>query len=89
LKRFFPAEEGGYVALNPETGTTTQGETVEEAIANLREATARYLSAFSLPSLGHPLVATFTVSKSAQIFDGRYRSYPSLLLPPSRKWSTS
>jgi hypothetical protein len=23
-----PAEEGGYVALNPETGTTTQGETV-------------------------------------------------------------
>jgi predicted RNase H-like HicB family nuclease len=30
-----PAEEGGYVALNPETGTTTQGETVEEALANL------------------------------------------------------
>lgn len=37
-----PAEEGGYVALNPETGTTTQGETVEEAIANLTEATALY-----------------------------------------------
>jgi hypothetical protein len=35
-----PAEEGGFVALNPEAGTTTQGETVEEAIANLREATA-------------------------------------------------
>jgi predicted RNase H-like HicB family nuclease len=34
-----PAEEGGFVALNPETGTTSQGETVEEAIANLREAT--------------------------------------------------
>ena len=34
-----PAEEGGYVALNPETGTTTQGETVEEAIANLTERT--------------------------------------------------
>lgn len=32
-----PAGEGGYVALNPETGTTTQGETVEEAIANLTE----------------------------------------------------
>ena len=31
-----PAEEGGYVALNPETGTTTQGETVEEAVANLK-----------------------------------------------------
>jgi predicted RNase H-like HicB family nuclease len=39
-----PADEGGYVALNPETGTTTQGETVEEAVANLGEATALYLS---------------------------------------------
>jgi len=37
-----PAEEGGYVALNPETGTTTQGETVEEGLANLQEATALY-----------------------------------------------
>jgi hypothetical protein len=37
-----PAEEGGYVALNPETGTTTQGETVEEALANLQEATVLY-----------------------------------------------
>ncbi len=33
------AEEGGYVAFNPETGTTTQGETFDEAMANLREAT--------------------------------------------------
>jgi predicted RNase H-like HicB family nuclease len=24
-----PAAEGGYVAFNPETGTTTQGETIE------------------------------------------------------------
>ena len=31
-----PAEEGGYIALNPETGTTTQRDTVEEAVANLR-----------------------------------------------------
>lgn len=56
-----PAEEGGYVALNPETGTTTQGETVEEAVANLREATALYLSEFPLPSLGHPVVTVFTI----------------------------
>ena len=33
-----PAEEGGYVALNPETGTTTQGETVEEAVAKVRQS---------------------------------------------------
>jgi predicted RNase H-like HicB family nuclease len=38
-----PAPEGGYVALNPETGSTTQGETVDEALANLKEATALYL----------------------------------------------
>lgn len=56
-----PAEEGGYVALNPETGTTTQGETVEEAIANLTEATALYLSEFPLPAPGHPLVTMFSV----------------------------
>jgi predicted RNase H-like HicB family nuclease len=55
------AEEGGFIALNPETGTTTQGETVEEAIANLREATALYLTEFPLPTLGHPLVTMFTV----------------------------
>lgn len=35
--------EGGYIAHNPETGTTTQGETVEKALANLREATELYL----------------------------------------------
>jgi predicted RNase H-like HicB family nuclease len=46
-----PAEEGGYVALNPETGTTTQGETVEGALANLHEATALYLSEFPLARL--------------------------------------
>ncbi|MBC5767958.1 type II toxin-antitoxin system HicB family antitoxin [Ramlibacter albus] len=56
-----PAEEGGFVALNPETGTTTQGETIEEAVANLREATSRYLSEFPLPSTGHPVVTVFTV----------------------------
>ena len=56
-----PAEEGGFIALNPETGTTTQGESVEEAVANLREATALYLSEFPLSSIGHPLVTVFTV----------------------------
>jgi predicted RNase H-like HicB family nuclease len=40
------AEEGGFVALNPDTGTTTQGETIEEALANLQEATSLYLEEF-------------------------------------------
>jgi predicted RNase H-like HicB family nuclease len=58
-----PAEEGGFVALNPETGTTTQGETVEEAVASLMAATALYLAEFSLSSTGHPFITTFTVSE--------------------------
>ena len=60
-----PAEEGGYVALNPETGTTTQGETVEEAVANLQEATALYLSEFPLSTRGHPMITTFSVPAHA------------------------
>ena len=31
--------DGGFVALNPETGTTSQGETQDEALRNLAEAT--------------------------------------------------
>ena len=46
-----PASEGGYVVLNPETGTTTQGETVEEALNNLREATELYLEEFPFQHL--------------------------------------
>jgi predicted RNase H-like HicB family nuclease len=60
-----PAEEGGYIALNPETGTTTQGETVEEALANLQEATALYLSEFPLAPSGHPLITMFSVPAHA------------------------
>ena len=60
-----PAEEGGYIAFNPETGTTTQGESVEEAIANLREATGLYLSEFPMQAHGHPLITTFSVPAHA------------------------
>lgn len=61
-----PAEEGGFVALNSETGTTTQGETVEEAVANLREATVLYLAEFPLPkTAGRPVVTTFAVPAHA------------------------
>lgn len=60
-----PAAEGGYVALNPETGTTTQGESIEEALANLQEATELYLEEFSVTSYGKPLLTTFEVSADA------------------------
>jgi predicted RNase H-like HicB family nuclease len=57
-----PAEEGGFTALNPETGTTSQGESIEEAIANLREATELYLGEFPLKTSGQPMVTTFEVA---------------------------
>jgi len=60
-----PAEEGGYIAPNPETGATTQGETVEEAVANLNEATALCLSEFPLPNPGHPVVTVFSLPAHA------------------------
>ena len=60
-----PAPEGGFVALNPETGTTTQGETVEEAIANLQEATELYLEEFPLPISGKSWMTTFDVAAHA------------------------
>jgi predicted RNase H-like HicB family nuclease len=57
--------EGGYIAFNPETGTTTQGETLEEALANLREATELYLDEFQLHVTSRPLLTTFEVAVHA------------------------
>src|SRR5260370_7968225 len=57
-----PAEEGGFTALNPETGSTSQGETIEEAVANLREATELYLEEFPLSSSGRSFITTFEVA---------------------------
>jgi predicted RNase H-like HicB family nuclease len=41
-----PAEEGGYVILNPETGTASQGDTIAQAFANLGEAVEIYFEEF-------------------------------------------
>jgi predicted RNase H-like HicB family nuclease len=60
-----PATEGGFVALNPETGTTTQGETLEEALSNLREATELYLEEFPLSKAGMSLLTTFEIAGRA------------------------
>lgn len=43
----------------PGGGTVSQGYTVDETIANLREATALCLEAFPLPETGRPLLTTF------------------------------
>jgi predicted RNase H-like HicB family nuclease len=60
-----PDPEGGYTASNPETGTTSQGETIDEAVANLREATELYLEEFPLPARGRSLITTFEVAVNA------------------------
>ncbi len=39
-------EEDMYVAECPEIGTVSQGKTVDEALANLKEATELYLDYF-------------------------------------------
>jgi predicted RNase H-like HicB family nuclease len=60
-----PAHEGGYVAFNPETGSSTQGETVEEAIANLREAVELYLQMFLVSVGGFSAITLSEVEASA------------------------
>ena len=55
------AEEGGYVAFNPETGTTTQGKTFDEAVSNLREATELYLEVFPMKSKPPAVLTCFEV----------------------------
>ena len=60
-----PATEGGFVALNPETGTATQGESVDKALANLREASELFLGEFPLVPTGGTLLTTFEVCEHA------------------------
>ena len=59
-----PAPEGGFVAFNPETGTTTQGESIPEALANLKEAAELYLEEFPLDIAGSTLLTTFEVTSA-------------------------
>ena len=43
-------EEEMYVVECPEVGTVSQGKTVDEAVANLKEATELYLEEFPIIS---------------------------------------
>ena len=46
-------EDDLYVAECPEVGTASQGHSIEEAVANLKEATELYLEEFPL-HIGKP-----------------------------------
>jgi predicted RNase H-like HicB family nuclease len=58
-------EDQLYVAECPEVGTVSQGETIEKAIENLKEATGLYLEEFPLPDVPRSLLTTFEVSTYA------------------------
>jgi len=58
-------EEDLYVAECPEVGTVSQGYTIEEALANLKEATELYLEEFPLPEISRPLMTTFEATVRA------------------------
>jgi predicted RNase H-like HicB family nuclease len=61
-------EEDLYVAECPEVGAVSQACTVEEAIANLKEATELYLEEFPLPLVGKPLLTTFEAVVSEAVY---------------------
>ena len=57
-------EKHWYVAECPEVGTVSQGRSVEEAIANLKEATELYLEEFPRPHSDRPILTTFEVQNA-------------------------
>lgn len=55
-------EENMYIAECPEVGTVSQGETIDEALANLKEATELYLEEFPLKEKKKSIMTTFEVA---------------------------
>jgi predicted RNase H-like HicB family nuclease len=57
-----PAPEGGFVAYNPETGASSQGETESGALSNIREATELYLEEYPDSIKSQPIAKTFELT---------------------------
>jgi predicted RNase H-like HicB family nuclease len=55
-------EDDLYIAECPEVGTVDQGETIEAAIAGLKETTRLYLEEFPLPQTSPRFVTNIEVS---------------------------
>jgi uncharacterized protein (DUF433 family)/predicted RNase H-like HicB family nuclease len=55
-------DENWYIADCLETGTASQGHTIEEALANLKEAVELYAREFPFQESSHPWVTTFDAS---------------------------
>ncbi len=54
-----------FVADCPEVGTVSQGDSIENALRNLQEATELYLDEFPAEQTQRPLVTTFEVAVHA------------------------
>lgn len=63
-------EEDMFVAECPEVGTVSQGKTIEEAVANLKEATELYLEEFPLKEAEKPIMTVFEVDTHASAEKG-------------------
>ncbi|MGL5807395.1 MAG: type II toxin-antitoxin system HicB family antitoxin [Xenococcaceae cyanobacterium] len=55
-------EDDTYIAECPEVGTVDQGETIEQAISGLKEATRLYLEEFPAPETSPRFVTSIEVS---------------------------
>jgi predicted RNase H-like HicB family nuclease len=55
-------EDDMYIAECPEVGTVDQGETIEQAIAGLKEATQLYLEEFPIPDPSPRFMTSIEIS---------------------------
>jgi predicted RNase H-like HicB family nuclease len=55
-------EDDVYIAECPEVGTVDQGDTIEEAIAGLKEATQLYLEEFPVPETSPRFLTSIEIS---------------------------
>jgi predicted RNase H-like HicB family nuclease len=61
--------DGWYVALCPELDVASQGKTVEEALANIKEATELYIEEMGVPegiSSKDTIIASFEVEENGK-----------------------
>ncbi len=61
----FHKEDDLYVTECPEVGTVSQGYTIEEAVANLKEATELYLEELPVQEFLKSLMTTFDATVNA------------------------
>ncbi len=59
-------EKDMFVAECPEVGTASQGDNVEEALSNLKEATELYLKEFPIIEKEKPIITVFEIKNNGK-----------------------